>query len=80
MDRAMVKKDAKDLIIKEQILFNDASGLTIEFVVVDDANSPYRIRLYGDSLAMGNREITLGKDGVINGGGTYMGPRPFPFD
>jgi|GEM_PF-3260335 len=73
--------ESKDLTIKEQILYEDSSGLTIEFVVKpDDEMCPYRMRIYGSFLPFGNRELTIGKDGIINGGGTFFGDCPFPFD
>lgn len=75
-----LKEEAKTLSIKEQILFEDPSGLTIEFCAVDDPVHPFRLRLYGDALKLGNREITFSKDGVINGGGTALTDCPFPFD
>jgi len=69
------------LSIKEQIWYNDASGLTFDFVVIDNDNvCPFRLRIYGSSLPMGNRELTIGRDGIINGGGTALNDRPFPFD
>lgn len=65
---------AKELIIKEQV-FEDASGITFHFVV--DENSPdfpFRIRMFGDNIPFGNRELTFGKDGIVNGGGTSIDP------
>ena len=68
------KRNAQVLIIKEQV-FEDVSGITFEFIVVDDTpDFPFRIRMHGDMLPFGNREITIGKDGIINGGGTALGP------
>lgn len=81
MEHPLTTQDAKFLTIKEQILYNDASGLTIDFVVNENTpDCPFRIRIYGDILPFGNREITIGKDGMINGGGTAMTDCPFPFD
>ena len=81
MDNPIVKQDAKFLKIKEHILYNDASGLTIDFVVNEDTpDCPFRIRIYGNILPYGNREITIDKDGIINGGGTALTDCPFPFD
>jgi hypothetical protein len=81
MGNAVYKNDAKTLHIREQIWFNDSTGLTLDFVVVDnDAECPFRLRIYGDNLPFGNREFTIGADGVINGAGTALTSCPFPFD
>jgi len=75
-----IKRNGKDLIIKEQI-FDDASGITFQFVVVEHASDfPFRIRMYGDILPFGNRELTIGRDGVVNGGGTALGTMSFDKD
>lgn len=81
MEGAIIKQGAKILKIKEQIWYNDASGLTFDFVVVEnDPQCPFRLRIYGDSLPMGNRELTISPEGIINGGGTALTECPFPFD
>ena len=73
-----LKENSKELKIKEQVLFEDASGLTIEFVVLEmDHKFPYRIRIYGEILPNGNREIVFNSEGIIDGGGTYLGGSPF---
>jgi hypothetical protein len=75
-----LNRNAKALIIKEQI-FEDASGITFQFIVTEDTpDFPFRIRMYGDILPFGNRELTIGKDGVVNGGGTALGPLSFDKD
>lgn len=74
---SFLKENSKEICIKEQVLFEDASGLTLEFVSVEnDEKFPYRIRIYGDILPYGNREIFINKDGKIDGGGTYLGGAP----
>ena len=76
-----IKENSKELRIMEQVLFEDASGLTIEFVMIEsDDKFPYRIRIYGEVLPYGNREIFIDKDGKIDGGGTYLGASPYPYD
>jgi hypothetical protein len=81
MEGLIIKEGEKVLRIREQILFHDASGLTFEFVVVDgDTLCPFRIRIYGDSVVMGNRELMFSPDGIIKGGGTFMGTSPYPLD
>ena len=71
---------AKILMIKEQIIWEDACGLTIEFIVTDSEYTPFVIRFYGEILKFGNRELTFGKDGLNHGGGTILNSCPFPFD
>lgn len=66
----------KELKIKEQI-WPDASGLILEFVVIEDDTFPYRIRIYGEILPYGNREIFIAKNGKVDGGGTHLGEPPF---
>jgi len=76
-----IKENAKILHIKEQIIWQDACGLTIEFSIVpNDTVHPYRLRLYGEALKYGNREFTFNPQGVHNGGGTSLQDCPFPFD
>jgi hypothetical protein len=81
MEGPIIKHGGKTLHIKEQILFEDASGLTIEFRVNEATpECPYRLILYGEGLPFGNRMIEIGSDGVINGGGTAVDTCPFPYD
>lgn len=81
MQGSITKQGAKMLTIKEQIWYNDASGLTFDFVVVEgDEDCPFRLRIYGDNLPMGNRELIINKNGIIDGGGTALTDCPFPFD
>ena len=73
---SILKENSKDLKIKEQVLLEDASGLTLEFVVTEDEKFPYCIRIYGEILPFGNRVIYIDKDGKIDGAGTYLGEPP----
>ena len=74
-------KESKDLIIKEQILYDDACGLTIEFKVNEDTpECPYRLILYGSNLPFGNRMIEIDANGIINGAGTAFTDCPLPFE
>ena len=75
-----IKENAKTLNIKEQIIWEDSCGLTIEFVATDDKYHPFRLRLYGEILNFGNREFTFSHEGIYNGGGTGLTSCPFPFD
>lgn len=63
-----------NLIIAEQTIIGDASGLTFQFMVNEKSiDSPYKLIIFGASLPFGNREILFGKDGIKNGGGTFVG-------
>lgn len=66
-----VKPDGKTWKVKEQIIEDPVSGLTIQFEVMPDGES--RLRIYGDSLPLGNREIIFDADGHEAGGGCYTG-------
>ena len=75
---SIIKDNSKEICLKEQVLYEDASGLTLEFVAVEnDETFPYRIRIYGENLPYGNREIFINREGKIDGGGTYLGEAPY---
>jgi len=61
----------KTLMIKEQV-YKDATGITFQFLVREDAESPYKILLICDDLPFGNREISINRDGLISGAGTVV--------
>jgi len=65
-----LKPNAKSCVIKEQIVEDLASGLTIQFEVVADGTT--RLRLYGDSLPFGNRDIVFDGNGEEAGAGTCL--------
>lgn len=68
-----IKENAKTLKIKEHTIWEDSCGLTIEFIVNENTpECPYRIKLYGDVLKFGNRQLEFGLDGINNGGGTCL--------
>ena len=56
-----LKPHARDWTIKEQIIRDPVSGLTLQFDVGSDG-SP-RLRIFGVSLPHGNREIGFAHDG-----------------
>jgi len=64
-----IKPDAKSWRVKEQIVEDPSSDLTFQFEVMPDG-SP-RLRVFGDSLPFGNREIIFNSNGNYDGGGTY---------
>ena len=55
--------------IKEQIIEDEVSGLTLQFEVMPDGTG--RLRVYGD-LPLGNREIVFSAEGEEAGGGTAL--------
>lgn len=69
-DRTNVRPDGQPWTIKEQIIVELCAGLTLQFEVVNDSTAPYRLKLYGESLPFGNREILFDAAGVVAGGGT----------
>ena len=65
-----VKPGGRKLNIAEQIIEDPVSGLTIQFAVAPDGTS--RLRLYGDALRFGNRELLFDREGAEAGGGTAL--------
>ncbi len=65
-----VKPDAKAWTILEQIIEDRASGLTLQFEVVDDGTC--RLRVFGKYLPFGNREVVFDREGIDAGGGTCL--------
>lgn len=55
--------------IREQIIKDEASGLTLQFTRCDDGTS--RLRIYGN-LPLGNREIYFDVNGDEGGAGTAL--------
>jgi hypothetical protein len=72
-----VKPFAKAWKIKEQIV-EDASGLTLQFEVVEGTAGKFRLRVFGDNVPFGNREILFGANGAHVGGGTFTGSECLP--
>ena len=56
--------------IKEQVIEDLATGLTIEFKAREDGE--FRLHLSGSILPLGNREIHFDKDGDYVGAGTWL--------
>lgn len=63
------KPDGKICHIREQIIEDEASGLTLQFINMDTGAS--LLRIYGD-LPLGNREIYFDKFGDEGGAGTAL--------
>ena len=67
-----LKDNAQSWTIKEQVFEDPSTGLTFQFEVVeDDAESPYRLRIFGE-LPFGNREILFSAEGEQSGSGTFL--------
>ena len=64
----MLRQNAKTLQIKEQIINDLVTELTLIFRVTD--NGEARLQLSGDSLPFGNRDFQFEKDGKLAGTGT----------
>jgi hypothetical protein len=67
-----VRPNAKPWTVQEQICDDPASGLSIQFEVVDDPHCPFRLRIFGEALPFGNRDIVFRADGTCDGGGTSV--------
>ena len=63
-----IKPNASDWTIKEQIVEDGVSGLSIQFKVMPDGTP--RLVIYGESLPCGNREIVFDENGAEAGAGT----------
>lgn len=66
-----IKDNAKPWIVKEQIVEDPVSELTFQFEVMPDGE--FKLRIFGNSLAYGNRELSFDKTGKQVGAGTFTG-------
>lgn len=66
-----LKPNAQEWTVQEQIVEDEASGLTLQFEVNPDGTP--RLRIYGPALPFGNREIVFDSDGIEAGAGTFAG-------
>ena len=57
--------------IKEQIIEDKVSGLTLQFLHKPGTDAPYRLYIVGN-LPYGNREILFNADGEEAGAGTAV--------
>ena len=64
-----LKPDAKDWTIKEQIIEDLPTGITLQFEVASDGT--FRLKLYGD-FPYGNRDIVFNQSGEKVGSGTSV--------
>ena len=70
-----VKPNAKDCRIKEQIIEDLVTGLTLQFAHRDadperGRKETIKLTIYGDILPYGNRDIIFNAEGVKCAGGT----------
>lgn len=56
------KPNGEQLIIREQIIEDPVTGLTLQFAHVPGSSAPHRLRIYG-ALPDGVREICFDEDG-----------------
>jgi hypothetical protein len=66
-----IKPAAKRWAVKEQIVQDAVSGLTLQFTVSNAPDAPFRLRITGD-LPFGNREILFNADGEEAGSGVAL--------
>lgn len=66
-----LRPGGEEVVIREQII-EDASGLVFQFELVADPDAPFRLRVFGESLPFGNRELLFDGGGVFVGGGTFV--------
>ncbi len=57
--------------IREQIIEDQVTGLTLQFVQMPETDAPVRLRIFGN-FPHGNREILFDSDGNEAGGGTVL--------
>jgi hypothetical protein len=58
-----IERNSQVWTIKEQIIEDLATGLTLQFEVIPgDFEAPFRLKIVGD-FPFGNREIRFGRDG-----------------
>ena len=64
-----LKPDGGQITIKEQIIDDLASGLTLQFEKAPDGEGV--LRIFGD-LPFGNRSLAFTVDGQLTGAGTHL--------
>lgn len=70
-----LKPSGKMCQIREQILRDDVTGLTLQFEV--DGSGCTRLTIYGEALEFGNRELGF-EDGKFSFAGTFVGAKCKP--
>ncbi|HZP56228.1 MAG TPA: hypothetical protein VFC53_01580 [Dehalococcoidia bacterium] len=70
-----VKPDARRWTIREQVVEDPVSGLTLQFDVLPDGT--FRLRVIGD-IPFGNRDLIFNAQGEEAGGGVGLTGAPRP--
>lgn len=70
-----MKENRKQWSIPEQIIEDLISGLTFQFEVVPDSDTPFKLKVFGDSIPFGNREILFDVNGNDAGADMVMRSR-----
>ena len=63
-----IRTNAKYWSVKEQIVEDPVSGLTFQFEVLPSGTKI--LRIFGERLPYGNRDIFFDQDGIEDGSGT----------
>ena len=66
-----LKPDGDLCTIREQIIDDPVSGLSLQFVHKPGSDAPFRLFIYGN-LPHGNREILFDQSGAEAGAGTAL--------
>ena len=66
-----LKPNASVCGIREQIIEDLITGITIQFEHMPGSDSPFRLRLSGN-VDYGNREFLFDADGAVAGAGTSL--------
>lgn len=71
--------DPRDWIVKEQILQDPVSGLTLQFEVIetDPGDRAYQLSVFGN-FPLGNHEFIFDSEGQQTGAGTALRDAPRP--
>lgn len=65
-----IRPNAQKLMILEQIIEDDVSGLIMQFKQM--GNGGFELNIFGD-LPLGNRTLVFDKNGELAGSGTHLG-------
>lgn len=66
-----LKPNGSICCIREQIIEDLVSGLTLQFVHIPGSDAPVRLRIFGN-IPHGNREILFNGDGAEAGAGISL--------
>lgn len=67
----MAASEQEEWSVRQQIVEDPVSQLTIQFEVVPDSTARFRLRIFGD-LPFGNREFIFDSEGHHAGGGIFV--------